>query len=235
MCDFLCINNSSLTLALTKDYCFVSAFPGFFVFGHITQHSYEELKFFQISHYNLPNFYAIILKIVHFMAGKVKSIEKTKFLSKKIKLDDVEYYIYASCVDDQKLITFQLQTLLGKNEFEICLTVPEFHNLLNCVESVVMSCLCLKSNEIELVNYAILQPLEDIIKCQNKKDALNFVKDFYKDKICLQTINNLSTVLNHYNSIIVILHKFQSLHFNDELLQNTIFSIITNNEVIEPQ
>ena len=163
------------------------------------------------------------------MAGKVKSIEKTQFLAKKVKLDEVNYFIHAICVDDTKLITFQLEALLVKYEFEIIFTVAEFNNLLNCVESVVISCLCLKSNEIDLVNYAILQPLENIIKCQNKKEAQNFIRDFYTDNICFSTINNLSIILNHYNSIIVILHKIKSLHFNDQVKDTTLL-IISNNE-----
>jgi hypothetical protein len=79
MCDILCVDNSSLTLALKKDYCFVSAFPGFFVFGYIQNSSYNPFKCFQISHFDLPKFYSIILKIVHFIAEKTTSIEKTEF------------------------------------------------------------------------------------------------------------------------------------------------------------
>ena len=74
-----------------------------------------------------------------------------------------------------------------------------------------------------------MQPLENIIKCQNKKESQNFIRDFYTDNICFSTINNLSIILNHYNSIIVILHKIKSLHFNDQVKDTTLL-IITNNE-----
>ena len=72
----------------------------------------------------------------------------------------------------------------------------------------------------------ITQPLEDLIKYRNYADAKIYVVTIHEKNTCITIIDNLSTVLVHYNYIVIILHKLQSL-VNEDLVieknQNIIY------------
>ena len=232
MCDDFCLDKSCLSLALNKDFCFISSFPGFFVFGKVSQNCYEELKYFQFSHFEIPKLYSAIIKIVHFLANKTLEIEQTKFLSKTIQNCDINYYIVGNTSVESKVIIFRLEAELFNKSYDILFTREELNNLIQCMDHVIVSCLCLKPMERQLFNLACIQSLEKIIEFQNIDDAKKFIIHSFEKSACGSIIENLSIVLVHYNSIIIILHKLKTLFNNSDFNNEQIEinkSIVTQN------
>ena len=48
MCEYFCLENSCLTLALKKDFTFISAFPGFLTFGFVAKTHYKKTNIFTL-------------------------------------------------------------------------------------------------------------------------------------------------------------------------------------------
>ena len=219
MCEKFCLQTSCLNLALKKDFCFISSFPGFVIFGFVTRNHYEKNKFFQFSHFELSKLYTAILKMIHFMADSTDSIEKSEVLTKQIDNCNVRYLIAGLQNADQKIVKFCLE--VNSESFEMPLTYFELNDFLNSLTDVIIACLCLTSIEKEMIeNIIILQPLENLITFQNLVDAKSYLTTTYSKTTCVATIENMSTVLVHYNFIIIILHKLKSLVNRDIFFQN---------------
>ena len=227
MCENFCLEDSSLTLALKKDFCFISSFPGFLIFGCVSKSHYETSKFFHFSHFDLPKLYSAILKMIHFMADDSNSIDKTEFLSKQIENCDVNYYIRGMTNLNIKTVKFCLE--VNSKVFELPFSYFELNDLLYCMNDIVISCLCLKAIEKEMILNIISKPLEDLIVLQNFADAKKYITTTYEKSICSVLRDNMTTVLVHYNFIVIILHKFKTLVNTDILFQNIdqVTSLIT--------
>ena len=226
MCENFCLEKSSLTLALKKDFCFISSFPGFLIFGCISKSHYEKNKFFLFSHFDLPKLYSAILKMIQFLADdNSTSIDKTEFFTKQIEDCNAHYYISGTINSNSKTVTFCLE--VNSQVFELSFTYFQLNDFLFCINDIVIASLCLKAFEKEIVIKIILEPLENLIAFQNFADAKKYIE---KDTdICSALKDNMATVLVHYNFIIIILHKFKSLVNVDILFQNInqITSLIT--------
>ena len=227
MCENFCLETSSLTLSLKKDFCFISSFPGFLIFGSVCKSHYEKNKFFHFSHFDLPKLYAAVLKMIHFMADNAESIEKTEFLTKQLENSNISYYISANTNLNTKRVKFCLE--VNSQVFELPLTYFELNDFLYCINDIIIACLCLKPIEKELIVNVISKPLEDLIVFQNFADAKSYITTMYEKTLCSALRDNMTTVLVHYNLIVIILHKFKTLVNPDILFQNNdqISSLIT--------
>lgn len=225
-CEQFCLEKSTLTIALKKDFCFISSYPGFFIFGCVDKNHYKKNKFFQFSHFELPQLYSAILKIINFMAGETENIDKTEVLKKQIEDSNVDYYIVGNISADKKIIKFLLEANL--QTFDFSMTVFELHDFIYCLSDIVLSCLCLNTIEREMINNAILEPLEKIINFQNITFAKQYIKNILDKTTCSTIIENLSIILVHYNYVVIILHKFKNLRSQ----QTTAEKITSDNQYI---
>jgi hypothetical protein len=122
-------------------------------------------------------------------------------------------------------VKFQLEANVQNIYFELLFFMSELHDLLHCIEPIIISCLCLKSIERDMFQFTITQPLDIIVNCQNPQGAKILLNRFHKANLCLSKVENLTILLIHYNSILVILHKFKSLNITNQ--QNVTLSIIS--------
>jgi hypothetical protein len=146
MCEYFCLEKSLITLALKKDFCFISAFPGFFIFGFVTKSHYEKNKFFQFSHFDLPKLYTALLKVIHFMSDETDRFEKTEVITKQIEDCKVSYYIFGNVSVNEKEVKFCLQVNLF-NLFDLSLNAFQLNDFLSAISDILIACLCL--NPIE--------------------------------------------------------------------------------------
>ena len=219
MCDKLCLQSSCLTIALKKDFCFISSFPGFLTFGFVTKNHYKRNKFFQFSHFELSKLYSAILKMIHFMADNTDNIEKSEVLTKQIDNCNVRYLIVGVSNAKEKIVKFCLEANL--ESFDLPLTYFELNDFLNTLTDIIIGCLCLTSIEKEMIQNIIVQPLEDLITFQNFLHAKKYLTTMYDGKsVCLSSIENMSTILVHYHFIVIIVHKLKSLVNPELFLQN---------------
>ena len=225
MCQYVCLQKSSLTLALKKDFCFISSFPGFFLFGIVDKNHYEKNKFFQFSHFELPQLYKAVLKMIHFMADETVIIEKTEVIQKHIQNCDVTYFILGNSDANEKIVKFCLE--VNSVTFELSLTYFELNDFLYCITDIVIASLCLQPIEKEMIQNISLEPLENLILYENCVNAKNYILMHYEKNICSAVIENMTTILVHYNFVIIILHKFKSLVNKDMLMQNVTSSLIS--------
>ena len=225
MCEYFCLEKSCLTLALKKDFIFISGFPGFFIIGTIEQNHYKKNKFFHFSHFDLPKLYTAILRIIHFIADDKAELLKTEILCKQIQDCNVNYFISGILKANEKRVTFCLET--NVDVFELTLSVHELNHFLSLLNDIVIACLCLKPVEKDLIMNAILQPLDQILKFQDKENAKKFIVTKCSDFLCTITIDNLTIILVNYNYIVIILHKLMTL-VNKELLVENVCETIIN-------
>ena len=224
MCDKLCLQSSCLTIALKKDFCFISSFPGFLTFGFVTRNHYEKNKFFLFSHFELSKLYSAILKMIHFMADNLDNIDKSEVLTKEIDNCNVRYLIVGIRNAKEKIVKFCLECNL--ESFDLPLTYFELNDFLNTLTDIIIGCLCLTSIEKEMIQNIMVQPLEDLITFQSFVDAKKYLSTIYAEKsVCLSSIENMATLIVHYHFIIIILHKFKSL-VNPELFLQNIYEIL---------
>ena len=218
MCEKLCLQTSCLNLALKKDFCFMSSFPGFVIFGYVSKNHYEKNKYFQFSHFELSKLYLAILKMIHFMADNTESIEKSEVLTKEIDNCNIKYSIAGSSYGIGKIVKFCLE--VHSESFELSLTYFELNDFLNSITDIIIACLCLTSIEKEMIENIIVQPLDDLITYINIAHAKKYITTIYEKTTCISTIHNMSRVLVHYNCIVIILHKLKTLVNQDICVEN---------------
>lgn len=227
MCEYFCLENSCLTLALKKDFTFISAFPGFLTFGFVAKTHYKKNKYFHFSHFDLSKLYSAILHIVHFIADDTDQIVKTDILTKQIEDIEVKYFILGNIIANDKIVKFRLEANL--EIFELSFTVFQLNDFLCLLNDIIMACLCLQAIEKDMICNAILKPLEEIVNFQNVETAKNFLLTHYGNTLCITQIENLTTSFVHYNFIIILLHKFKSLINKEMIPENLFIAIIDQN------
>ena len=219
MCDNLCLEESCLTFALKKDFSFISSFPGFFMFGSITKGHYEKNKYFRFSYFDLPKLYSAILKMIQFLADDSETLVKTEVIIKEIDTKSLTYFIIGKTnIDQKKVVKFGLEREL--EVFELSFSYFELNDFLFSLTDIVITCLCVKPIEKEMILKVISLPLEDLIAYQNFNNAKQYLSSIYEKNLCATLIENMTTVLVYYNYIVIILHKFKSLVNRDILIQN---------------
>jgi hypothetical protein len=136
----------------------------------------------------------------------------------------VSYYIFGNVSLNKKEVKFFLEADI--NLFDLSLNAFQLNDFLSAISDIVIACLCLNPIEKNMIIVTITKPLEDLINYQNYGNAKNYLINIHEENTCITLIDNLSTVLVHYNYIVIILHKLQSL-VNEDLIieknQNIIF------------
>lgn len=227
------LEESCLTYALKKEYCFISAYPGFILFGKVLSTYYDE--FLQFNHFELSYLYEVIISIVTFLATNEILEEKNIILKKDKNGQSVTYFWKGITLTDEeqnskKHIIFGSENNCGDCTFQIILNLEEFNFLLFCLSDIFISCLCLKPIEKYFFKRALNESTETIISFQDQPKILGFINNGLEN-YCALTINkeNLIDVLTHYNGYILMLQKIKSLYISDLEPQNNIEFVINLN------
>ena len=86
-------SESCLNLVLRKSDHFISAFPGFFVFGDVKNTFFDDVHSFQFSHFELPKLYSCFLKITNFFSNDTQIQQQDIILNKSsITFDKDDIY-----------------------------------------------------------------------------------------------------------------------------------------------
>lgn len=221
---------SCQTLCLKKSEIFISSFPGNVVFGVVSFIGYSKKQSFQFKHQEFLNFYLTILKIVKFFSENTSNVDqKGLILSKN---ESTNYFWIGTILQraevTEKVIKFGIEfndTII----FEIIFNAEQFNELIHIFSELMLSCLCLKSFERELIEVIVSESsIKRLITLNNKKCMKLFLQKF-KDKYCLNVIEeqNFVHIFSYYIELIVIFKKLKSL-YNPENNDHRIEAIISN-------
>jgi hypothetical protein len=212
--EFL-FSESCQTICLSKSDVFVSSFPGKVVFGEPNFLGYLVLKNFQFKHYEFFNLYLSLIKIVQFFAT---SSQEEKGLILQKTLNTIYFWSGAFLQENgknpYKIIKFGIEFDFNI-VFEIVMNVEQFNELILQLPNFMLSCLCLKSEELNHIeSFANEMTLSNLVSFNNVKMRKNIFK-IYKN--LFQNINsvsepNLINLFVHYNELIIIYKKMKSLY-----------------------
>ena len=224
-------SNSCKTLISQKSEIFVSAFPGKIIFGNVDQVGYKKLNYFKFNHFELFHFFVALTNIFKFLSDT--SDTKLNTANKGIILTLNTFEVYYWIVKDvfinnniQKQIVFGIEKE-AKVVFELNLTLKELNELINIIAQTILSCLCLKSIEKQLLENVALQSTEDIIALKNHQMCENFIKNFEEiNKFSIDSvqISNLIDLVIYYNELLIVIQKLKSM-YNPEV-DNRIEAIL---------
>ena len=163
------LEKSFLTFSLNIDYLFISAYPGFIVFGEVKSNSYEAFKYFHISQSELFLFYENIVKIVSFLGNKTISEDQSVFLCKTN--NDVTYCWKGSEVilgnNMVKIIKLCIEIQTNDVLFEISMSCDQFNYFLTTFNSMITPSLCLKPIEKYIFRKAVNSSIDKILSFQS--------------------------------------------------------------------
>jgi hypothetical protein len=205
-------DKSCQTKVLLTNSVFLSAYPGFIVFGKTQRKSYETKNYFKFFPFELYKLYVAIIKILTFFTEEEPQLIQGLILQRSNNI--VYFWTGITLVTNgkiEKLVSFCIET--EENISKLQMTLSDLHNFISAMKSTIVICLCLNNNESEMMLAASDLSINLILKLKNYSDAKTFVQDFIqKNKIIdsNQTFQ-LIQLIHYYLEIIVIVHKFSSM------------------------
>ena len=228
------IEKSFLTFSLNKDYLFISAYPGFIVFGEVKSNNYATFKYFHLSHNELYVFYENIVKIVCFLGNQSLSEDQNTIFCKTN--DNLTYLwkgtqeIFGNRV--VKIIKLCIEIDSNNIIFEISMCSNQFNHLLTTLNKMITASLCLKPIEKYLFMKATSSTVHQILSFQIYQKCKEFVIEVFKDQstnyeISIMAVENLIDLLMHYNATLLVVHKIDTL-LKDKTKENLKFILMCN-------
>jgi len=224
-------NKSCQTKVLSKLSVFLSAFPGFIVFGQTYTKFYPKGTYFKFSVFEVYKLYIAIIKILTFLIEDEPIICEGLMLERD-KSNKIVYYWRGIrlLIDgiEEKLVAFGIER---KNEerVEIKMTLSELHNFIQCLKSTITICLCLNDIENDIIIAASALDIERIKKLKSFKERKDFVRYFLTQETNsvdenFQDSFKLTELLIYYFDIIVLLSKLSSMSQYEENISEEILS-----------
>jgi hypothetical protein len=227
------LEKSFLTFSLNKDYLFISAYPGFVVFGEVKSNHYETFKYFHLSHNQLLVFYENIVKIVCFLSNETLSEDQNIIC----KTNDNLTYLWRGTqeiFDNTIVKIIKLCIEMDSNNiiFEISMSSSQFNHLLSTLSRMIIASLCFKPKEKYIFKRAVSASVDQILSFQIYQKCKDFVIEVFKKEssiyeISLMAIENLIDLLMHYNATLLVLHKIETL-LTDKTQENLKFILTCN-------
>ncbi len=225
LCE-LQFDKSCHTKVLKSSSLFLSAYPGFIVFGKTFTKSYPEKSYFKFSPFELYKLYISIIKILTFFTEENPQITNGIILE-RAKIDKIIYFWSGRTLlideEEQKLVTFGIETK-NSETLKISMTFSELHNFIKALKSTITISLCLNNIENELIFAAtnldinILQELKDYSKTKV------FIDKFMKENHYAENQESFIQLILYYFEIIILLHKFSSMCKYEENILEQILS-----------
>jgi hypothetical protein len=134
--------------------------------------------------------------------------------------------------EEKKVGVFGIEEITAQHDssivYELFLTDLELNDFIYALTKLIPSSLCLSSQELIVFQKASKETLKTIQLFREEKNCQQFVTTQSKLQKELNNVSvyNLSTFLLYYCEIILVFHKFKTLH-NRDLRFDNIDSIIT--------
>lgn len=222
-------SNSCKTLISQNSEIFVSAFPGKIIFGNVNQVGYQKFKYFKFNHFEIFNFFVALTNIFKFLSDSTTRNTGNRGVILTLNNFEVYYWMVKDLFinnSNQKQIVFGIEKQ-SEVVFELNLTLKELNELINIIAQTILSCLCLKSIEKQLLESVTLQSTEDILALKDHKTCEKFIKHFEEiNKFSIDSvqISNLLDTVIYYNDLLIIIQKLKSM-YNPEV-DNRIEAIL---------
>jgi hypothetical protein len=219
-------NKSCYTSVLKVFSVFISAYPGFIVFGKTLTKSYKEKSYFKFSPFELYKLYIAIIQILNFFTGENPQIKGGLILERNKSHKIVYFWDSAIFVIDgkeEKYVSFGIET--KECVTKIDMTLSELHNFIQALKSTILISLCLTNFENELIICASSLDLVNLKKLKNYGDTKDFVVKFMKkhNNYDDETFKFAQLII-YYFDIILLLHKFSSMCQFQENISEQILS-----------
>jgi hypothetical protein len=224
----LSFNKSSFTIVLNVLSVFMSAYPGFIVFGKSDSQSYEEKSYFKFCPFELYKLYIAIIQILKFFTEENPQITKSLILVRN-KCDKIVYFWNGTTLmineKEEKFISFGIET--EDRTLKIDMTLLEVHNLINALKSTILISLCLTNSEIEILIKASDLQLSSLKTLKNYCDTKTFVESYLKTNstnLKEEDTYKLTQLILYYYDIILLIHKFSTMCQFEENISEQILS-----------
>jgi hypothetical protein len=210
----LSFKDSCLTAVLKSSSVFISAYPGFLVFGKTFTRSYSEKSYFKFSPFELYKLYISIIQILNFFTEDNPKITKGLILERN-KSYKILYFWTSSILivndKEEKFVSFGIETEESFS-IKIKMTLYELHNFITALKSTIIISLCLPTFENELMIAASNLDLSLLKKMKNYSETKEFVKAFMKQNNKEnEEVFKFIQLIHYYHDIILIVHKFSSM------------------------
>jgi hypothetical protein len=224
-------NKSLQTKVLRKLSVFLSAYPGYIVFGQTYTKFYSQGRYFKFSVFELYKLYTAIIQILTYLTEEKPIITKGLILERDKSAKIVYYWRGISLVIDnieEKFFAFGIENKNDQNE-EIKMNLLEVHNFIQCLKSTITICLCLNNIESEIFLAASNLEINRIIKLKAYKERKNFVSNFLAEETSysqsdLQDSFKFTELLSYYFDIVILLNKLSSMSQFEEKICEQILS-----------
>jgi hypothetical protein len=236
MDEDLLFSKSLQTKALKTISSFISAFPGFIVFGKTSATVYKKGSYFKFSVFEVYKLYLSFFQILNFFTNDdIDDCDRKGLILHRENLNNEEVYFWQglevthSKNNNKKYIKFGIEKSTDTEvRSEIYMTLEDLPNFIKALKSSILICLCLNDIESELIIYASNQSPDEILNLRKKSDAKEFVLKFLieqkyqKDNISTVT---LIQVVQYYCDILILLNKLNSLSTFEEDIGKKILNL----------
>jgi hypothetical protein len=235
MDEDLHFSKSIQTKALKVTSVFISAFPGYIVFGKTCDKVYRKGSFFYFSVFEVYKLYLSFFKILSFFTSDTLEDEDEKkglILEHDNLSVEESYYWYGLELTNSKNVTNKyIKFAIERKSSTICqihMTLNDLQNFVKALKSSVLISLCLNDIENELIILASANSPEQILKLKSESEAKDFVLKFLSEKT--EKTENASVIvfiqlLQYYNDILVLLNKLNSLCSLEENIGEKILNL----------
>ncbi len=220
----LSFKNSSYTTVLKVFSVFMSAYPGYIVFGKTYTQSYQENSYFKFSPFEVYKLYIAIIQILKFFTEEDPQIKQALILERS-KCFKIVYFWDSTILrineKEEKFISFGIET--EESISKINMTLVELHNFITALKSTVLISLCLTNFETEVLINASNLDLAALKKLNNYRDTKVFVNKYVKNNSDNEDSFKLTQLIIYYYDIIIIIHKFTTMcQFQDNITEEIL-------------
>jgi hypothetical protein len=218
-------HKSCQTKVLKKISVFLSAYPGFIVFGQTFSKSYLEETYFKFSVFELYKLYIAIINILIYFTEVNPIISKELILQRASKI--VYYWRGVTLfIDDveEKFIIFGIEKKHSE-KLEIKFSLSELHNFIKALKSTIVISLCLSEIENETIIAATKLEINVLKKFKNFDHTKEFVQKFLSEhNYNFEDSYKLTELVIYYYDIIILINKFSSMCQFEENICDQILS-----------
>ena len=220
MADEEKLSLSCETFAMLKSTFFMSSFPSYIIFGKTIRNvKYSNGEHFKIKFSDAYKLMVNLLYIGSFMQSS--DIYSSRGLIIENEDDNENYFWHGITLqrnDEQiKAVKFGIETRSESNiVFESLFTVEELNNFIYLFKRCLLSCLCLKDCEEQMITtIAISESCENIVLAKsNLTLAKNMIKLFFRSSNFSEpeNLSYLIELIAYYNDIILVTKQLTALY-----------------------
>jgi hypothetical protein len=222
MADEEKLSSALESFAMLKCPFFISSFPSYVIFGKtIRNEKYSSGEFFKIKFSDAYKLMVNLLYIGSFLTAN--DITNSRGLIIENEEDSENYFWHGITIqkneEEIKVVKFGIETL-GNITFNVVFSVEEINNLIYLFKRCLITCLCLKEHEQDLLlTIANTESCENIVAAKtNTGLAKTLVNQFYRSSNHIQPENCsfLVELIFYYNDIILIVKQLSALYTPSE-------------------